>query len=247
MIKRLIKAYLAKRGYEIRRAKPKVPHLRQANHFTMQAALGRSRKRGVEVATVIDVGASDGRWSRDCLKFFPDANYLLVEAQRGHRDGLEIFKQDVPKGDYVLAAAGAAAGTIFFDASDLFGGVASDTPAEQNSIEVPVIALDEAIESKGLAGPYLLKLDTHGYELPILEGAKNLLSKASLVIIETYNFKLTSESLRYFEICAHMESLGFSPVENVDFMLRAKDGAFWQMDSFFIPSDSQVFKSNQFK
>lgn len=247
MIKRLIKSYLAKRGYEIRKARPKVPPLRQPSKFTMHSALERSKKRGVEVSTVIDVGASDGRWSRDCLKFFPDANYLLVEAQNGHREGLVAFKNEVPKGDFILAAAGSAAGSIFFDASDLFGGVASDAPIGDNSIEVPVVALDEVIETRGLEGPYLLKLDTHGFELPILEGAKNLLSNASLVIIETYNFKLTTDSLRYFEMCAYMDRLGFSPVENVDFMLRAKDGAFWQMDSFFIPSNSKVFKYNQFK
>lgn len=214
--------------------------------LTMDAALARCKNRGVKIGTVVDVGASNGSWTERCLKNFPDASYLLVEAQQPHQAALEEFIKGKPRVSYVIAAAGRTEGKIYFDASDLFGGLASETPLEGPSIEVPVIAIDKELARRNLKGPYAVKLDTHGFEVPILEGASSTLKNASLVIIETYNFKLTSSSLRYFEMCAYMKELGFLPIETVDIMRRDRDGALWQMDTFFIPATSDEFKSNTF-
>jgi FkbM family methyltransferase len=49
--------------------------------------------------------------------------------------------------------------------------VASETKLDQNCIEVPVVSIDSELERRKLDGPYLLKLDIHGFEVPILKGA----------------------------------------------------------------------------
>jgi hypothetical protein len=74
-----------------------------------------------------------------------------------------------------------------------------------------------------------------------LEGAQDALKQAELVIIETYNFQLNNDSLKYYQMCKYMEDLGFSSIEMVDSMLRLFDKSFWQMDTFFIPSNSKEF------
>lgn len=244
MLKKIIKKGLSKLGYQLQRKNNKPIITPGSNLYTMMAGLQRCFDRGVRIRTVIDVGASDGRWSKDCMKVFPDANYILVEAQDGHKSALEEFKHAYANVDYVLAAAGSEKGTIYFDAGDLYGGLASESPFEKNGIEVPVVSLDEQIEAMQANGPYLLKLDTHGFEIPILEGAMAIIRNAELIVIETYNFKLTKDSLRYWEMCAFMDNLGFSPIEHVDFMLRDFDKAFWQMDTFFIKSTSTAFNHN---
>jgi len=68
--------------------------------------------------------------------------------------------------------------------------------------------------------------------VPILEGARQTLKEANAVIIETYNFQIAKDSLRFWEMCSYMENLGFLPIDMADFMHRKKDGAFWQMDTF---------------
>ncbi len=245
MIKKIVKNLLRKSGYQIKKIDQKTIHIPK-NKFSMEEGFKRCLSRGLNIATVIDVGASDGRWSERLMKFYPDANYLLVEAQQGHLEGLKACKERNPKLDFVLAAAGRAAGKIYFDHNNLFGGLASDAPLAGNCIEVPVIPVDEEINKRKLQGPYLLKLDTHGYEIPILEGAKEVIQAAGLIIIEVYNFQLTKDSLKFWEMCAYMEKLGFSPVELVDPMLRKNDRAFWQMDLFFIPSKSPIFLNNTY-
>jgi len=241
MIKKLLRATLSRIGYEL------VNKNYQLNKkFTMEASLQRCLKRGIHVNTVIDVGASNGMWSKMCLNHFDQAKYLLIEAQQPHEKDLAAFKSQNSKIDYVLAAAGPRKGKIFFDTSSLLGGVASDTPLNENFVEVPVTTIDDEVRNRGLKPPFLIKLDTHGFEVPILEGALETLKNASLVIIETYNFKLREGSLRYHEMVAYMEKLGFSSIEIADLLLRSKDKSLWQMDTFFIRSDAKEFESVSF-
>jgi len=239
-MKKLVKFGLKKLGYKIQLI-PKIE-----SEFTMEGALQRCLNRGLEINTVIDVGASDGRWSRMCMNFLPKAKYLLIEAQEAHQAGLDKLKAENKNVDYALAAAGGKEGKIYFDNSGLFGGLASETPFENNCIEVPVITIDGEVERLQLQSPYLIKLDTHGFEIPILEGAMKTLKDAELIIIETYNYKLTNDSLKYYQMCDYMDKLGFSSIEMADFTLRLYDHSFWQMDTFFIPSRRNEFSYNSY-
>jgi FkbM family methyltransferase len=214
--------------------------------LSLHTALRRCIGRGQDVRTIIDVGASDGRWSMVARKFFPHARCLLIEAQEDHRKSLENIKMRMNGFEYIIAAAGDRNGTIFFDAGDLFGGLASSIPVGTHCISVPMVTVDEEVSRLNLSPPYLLKLDTHGFELPILEGAKNTLASASLVVIETYNFRLTDSSLKFHEMCTFMEGKGFSCIDLVEPMHRPGDQAFWQVDLLFIPSDNAVFSSNSY-
>jgi FkbM family methyltransferase len=241
MIRQAIDGVLGKLGYEIRRRRPELAAA------TMEGALLRAAARGVKVGTVIDVGASDGTWSRLCMKAFPEASYLLVEAQEPHRAALEAFAARHPRVAVVLAAAGARKGTIWFDNGDLFGGLASEVPLPGPCIEVPVTTIDAEVEARGLRPPYLVKLDTHGFEVPILEGARRTLADASLVVLEEYVQQLTSSSLRHVEMGRWMGEAGFRPVDVVDLTLREKDHSLWQMDVFYQPSAWAGFRDNAFE
>lgn len=214
--------------------------------LSFRAALKRCKDRGLQIETIIDVGASDGRWSLVARELFPNSFCLLIEAQEDHKSALEKLKERESRFDYVIAAAGDRKGSIFFNADDLFGGLASATPVGNHCVSVPMVTVDEEVSRRNLSPPFLLKLDTHGFEIPILDGAKNTLASASLVVIETYNFKLTVDSLKFHEMCAFMESKGFSCVDLVQPMHRPGDQAFWQMDLIFVPSDNAVFSSNSY-
>ncbi|MAP55644.1 FkbM family methyltransferase [Altibacter sp.] len=249
-MKKLVKKILRKAGYKVSKIEPRPPQKKvvsRGNPFSTREALQRCKQRNLPIQTVIDVGASDGRWSAECMAAYPDAHYFLVEAQQEHLHGLQQFAATHANASFVLAAAGKANGTIYFNNAELFGGIASETPFDEHSIEVPVISLDSEIEKRGLQPPFLLKLDTHGFEVPILEGAEQVISQANLIIIEAYNFNIESNSLCFWELCDYMQKLGFRPLEVVDLMAREYDGAFWQMDIFFIKKDDPTFRYIKYK
>ena len=167
--------------------------------LSLDAALSRFRARDIPIGTVIDIGASDGRWSLTVNKYFPNARYLLVEAQAAHEPALDLLKRTSGNIDYMIAAASDRSGTVYFESGDPFGGVASHTH-KRGMVEVPAVTVDELVQDRGLPSPYLLKLDTHGFEAPILEGAGATLKRTQLVVVETYNFRIGSESLLFHEM-----------------------------------------------
>lgn len=215
------------------------------NALSLQAALKRCKRRGLEVKSVIDVGASNGSWSIIIRNKFPNASFFLVEAQRLHEPALKKLKI-VYAGlfDYVICAAGDREGEIYFDSSDPFGGSASHVPLDKNYQPMPVKTIDGMMKEKGLIPPFLLKLDTHGFEVPIFEGARETLRRTELIIVETYNFELTPTTLRFHQICAWLEESGFRCIDLCEPMHRPGDGAFWQVDLFFVPASNRVFASN---
>lgn len=212
---------------------------------SLEGALGRHRD--IKIQTVVDIGASNGCWSERVLRFFPAANYLLVEAQKHvHGAGLNRLKERHPNIDYVLAAAGPRQGTIHFDGADPFGGQASDTPYPAHNIEVPVTTIDLELARRGWPGPFLLKLDTHGFEVPIFEGATQTLAHTNLIIVEVYNFQLMEGCLRFHEMCAFLEQRGFRCLDIFDLMHRPGDQALWQMDMLFAPKSRPEFQRSTY-
>lgn len=241
MIKKILKKGLEKLGYKIQRIDYK-------SDLAMFDALKRCIIRGLNIKTVIDIGASDGRWSMECLKYLPSAQYLLIEPQEANQVELEKLQRERKNVDFILAAAGDRDGKIFFlETAYLLGGLASETPFENNCVEVPVVKLDSEIVKRKLEGPYLIKMDTHGFEIPIIEGALETLKQAELVIIETYNYQLTNDSLKFYQMCDYMGKKGFSPIDTADLIRRKYDDSFWQADIFFIPTSREEFKYNSYE
>ena len=220
----------------------KAPHIKNSR-LNMGDGLYRAAEHGIEVGTIIDVGASDGKWSKMALKRFSSANVLAFEPLEERRGDLEKVKSTCHGFDFVLAVAGDSQGeTRLHVASDLDGSGVCESEGDQ-SRKVPMTTIDHEVRTRGLPGPYLIKLDTHGFELPILDGAVETIRQSNLIIIEVYNFKLNERCLRFHEMCEHMESLGFRCYDLVDPLLRARDKALWQMDMFFAPVETGIFEN----
>lgn len=213
---------------------------------SLQAAFERLSRRPVAVNTVIDIGASDGRWSEKIRRYYPAAYYMLVDVNPIHKAALDQFKHRYPNSDYLIAAAGNEDGTgNFAFGDDPLGGVVT-AGAWQGTVEVPMAKIDTLVSQRVLQPPFLIKLDTHGYEVPILEGAASALSQTNMIVMETYNFQILPNSLRFYEMCGYMEARGFRPVDIIEPDHRPRDGALWQFDLLFIRSDRPEFAIGSF-
>jgi FkbM family methyltransferase len=219
-----------------------------ADLFSFDPVFQRLADRQIDIGTIIDVGASNSCWSERVIKYFPKAHYLLVEAQQAHEEGLKAFVKRFPgQAEYVLAAAGGTEGELYFNNENLFGGIASSEPFSHHNICVPAIRLDEEVKRRGLKGPFFLKLDTHGYEVPILEGYGSLLSETNLLLVETYNFRLARETgLFFYEFCKLMAEKGFRCIDMLEPLHRPNDNLFWQVDLIFARSDRPEFSYTGF-
>ena len=213
---------------------------KSADLFQMSSAFRRTVRHKFEIRTVIDIGASNGKWSLEAMKEFKDASFFAIEPLRERSKALEDCKRNHQRFDYELCAAGESNGDVTLNVmGDLDGSTVDGEGGEQRV--VPVKAVDAIVSSKNLKGPFLLKFDTHGYEIPILNGAVETISKTNVVIMEVYNYHITEHALLFYQMCSYMENLGFRCYDLVAPSLRLYDDTFWQMDIFFCKKEAPMF------
>lgn len=217
---------------------------------SMRGGLARAAGRRTEVGTIIDVGASDGRWSRMASEFFPRARFLMIEAQTLHAGALRRTCAALPDAEFEPVAAGPRDGVIHFDSQDPFGGVASEAPTGAADALLPMRSIDSLVAQRSLRPPFLIKLDTHGFETPILAGAAQAMTRTQLLIVEAYNFNLNPADpgcLRFHELCAWVEQRGLRCIDICDVSRRPADRVLWQMDLFFAPASGRAFECRDYR
>lgn len=142
-------------------------------------------KRMAPVATVVDVGVWKG--TPELYEAFPEAYLVMVEPLVEHEGDLDEWLSN-RSGEKHLMAAGPSVGEIdfYFRPS-----------APQASSAVRKIGLSEEefevrkIHSQTLDGiqgdwpkPYLIKIDTDGFELGVIQGATETLKSTNWVVAE---------------------------------------------------------------
>jgi FkbM family methyltransferase len=215
---------------------------RKADTFDMDACIKRIHDHGIKIDNIIDIGGSNGVWSIRAMKIFPSASFVSIEPLMERKQSLVRLAEKYPNFSFELCAAGEADGSkaVLNISDDLDGSTINGQGGE--SRQVPVKTIDTIVSERNLTGTFLLKFDTHGYELPILKGAKHTIDKTSIIIMEAYNFQISDSAIRFHEMCAYMESLGFRCYDIADPMLRDYDKTFWQIDLFFCRKEEIFFK-----
>jgi hypothetical protein len=110
-----------------------------------------------------------------------------------------------------------------------------------NGTIVDTAMIDTLVEKYQLKPPFLIKLDTHGFEAPTLEGCSAIWKSVNVFAIEAYNFRINENALKFFELCAYMDERGYSTVDMSGIGSRKHDSSLWQMDLYFRPSKSKEF------
>ena len=209
---------------------------------TLAGFLERLPRYRIDFTTVIDVGASNGMWTREMIARFPDRDYFLVEARTEHEPALKALVAERSRVRYAICAAADQPGDVHFHAGDLFGGLAAHQPFSEHDIVVPARTLDEIAATHRLKPPFFIKLDTHGFEEQILAGGASVLAQTSLAVIEAYNHRMGFANLLFNELCTHMANRGFRCIDLFDPLYRPHDGAFWQADMAFARADWPGFQ-----
>jgi FkbM family methyltransferase len=235
----IVKKILEKLGYAISRSQgnntPESP---------MSEGLKRMKDLHINPSSIVDIGAAAGTWTEKALRYWPNAKYNLVEPLEERRTSLLQLKSVHPNLNIHIAVAGAETGEIGFNVSSDLDGSGIYDSNNRDARSVPMVTIDEIVGSEDCE--IAIKLDTHGFEVPILAGALNTLSRTSLLIIEVYGFHISPTCLLFHELSSLLDRKGFRLIDIVDIMRRPGDQAFWQCDAFYIRKDHSVFKNNGF-
>ncbi len=213
----------------------------------MKSVLERFPARARNIRSVIDIGASTGRWSAMAMPLFPNARFIGIDPLVEREPDLKRLKQREPRFDYELCVAGEEADGMVDMAvgDDLDGSTVGGSDGKVR--RVPSHSVDRLVEMKACSGPFMLKFDTHGFEVPILNGAAKTLEQTDYIVMEVYNYRHTGGTLLFHEMCTLLEGRGFRCFNMADPLQRPLDHALWQMDFFFARKDDEVFRHDSYR
>lgn len=218
------------------------------------AFFAATRRRGLEVGTVIDVGVGNGTdW---LMRAFPATYTVLVEPNEDFRPAIDDILAQRP-GEAHFFASGAAPGEARFHlnaktptSSSLLA--ASDEQraekdrrgwaADTREMVVPVRRLD-SLERSAWPKPYLLKLDVEGFELEVLKGAGALLADTALIVAEIGVAQRHAAEPSFAEVIAAMDGHGFALFDIVGLTQFGRDGRLAFIDGVFVPKDSPLARA----
>lgn len=250
-MKKIIKSFFRLFGMEVHKAGPTVPvqqPMLKQNVDSMEAGMLRAKnKSGVNATAIIDLGAAEGTWTIKAEKLWPSADFILFEPLEERQNDLNALSKRNPKIRPVFAAAGNKKGTVkFLVSDDLDGSGIYDAEKDGGNREVSLTTIDDEMKRLNISGPFIIKFDTHGFEVPILDGAVETLKKTQLVIMECYGFRIAENCLLFPEMCLHMERLGFRLADIINVKRRPGDELFWQCDAFFMPVSNASFSKTSY-
>jgi FkbM family methyltransferase len=208
--------------------------------MTMEGMLQKLSCR-VAPASIVDIGAARGEWTRLAKRVFPHSRVLMIEPLTENASALQRTASECDHVEFTIVAVGDKEQEITFHVTDDLDGSGVYADPGPSSRRIWQTTLDVLVSKHGLHGPLLIKFDTHGYEMPILTGAKRVLESVQCVVMECYNYPVSPTAIPFWEMCARMSDLGFRVADFADPLFRPRDGALWQFDLSFLREDHPLF------
>ena len=146
---------------------------------------------GYRPTTVFDVGANVGDASAACLARFPEAAIVAFEpvAETFERLRGRFADDDRVRCLHLALGAERATASIVTHESAVLSSLAADALVREvagtTTETVTVDTVDAVSESCGVGHVNLLKIDTEGYDLEVLKGARRMLEREAIDLIET--------------------------------------------------------------
>ncbi len=168
---------------------------------------------GFEPRTILDIGAQVGDFYRESKEVWPDSQIMMIEATQECEPHLKKTG-----GNYLIAVLSDSKKTIPFYKTRLAETNTGNSVykeltsaySDENLIveERNTYTLDELYD--GYTETFdLIKLDTQGSEIDIMNGGSRLIKNTSVIIVEVSHVQYNEKAPLVDEVGEYMESVGF--------------------------------------
>ena len=216
----------------------------------MFQSLRNLKSFGYSPKSIIDAGAYVGDWTRQVVGIFPEAHYLMLEAQPGKRNKLEevvnSYKETKIELEIGLLGAKNEDNMPFYLMETGSSILSEKTTYPRELTHLSMTKLDDIVEEKKLAGPFLLKLDVQGYELEVLKGAVSVLKSTDFVLMEASVIEYNEGAPLIGEMITYMSKLGYVIYDITDFRRKLPEKLLFQVDILFCREDHPVRQLRDF-
>lgn len=189
---------------------------------------------------IIDVGANHGTWTRETLKYFPDAYYTLIEPQEWLKPSLQDILDSNSKVKFNAVGAGDKSGSFMFTIVDRDDSCSFRYTEEEaiaggfKRVEIPIVTLNEVVaQNTTLPFPDLVKIDAEGLDINVLEGASNLMGKTEVFLVEAAMFCKEFDN-NLLKMVDYMDKKGYTLFEITDLNRPFTIEVLWLVELAFI-------------
>jgi FkbM family methyltransferase len=174
------------------------------------------RDMGINPNTILDIGAHTGQFHSWAKRVWPDVGIFMIEANKLHESTLDRLA--MVNGDkYLITALGDEEREVtFYTRSDKPHTEGNSYYKEAGWWDIPQLIQETKVNLQKLDNIFedeavfeLIKIDTQGSELDILKGGKELISKASVVVLEVSLIEYNEGAPTSEELTDYMNSIGF--------------------------------------
>jgi FkbM family methyltransferase len=183
---------------------------------------------------ILDIGANLGQFHTEAQQTFPDSYIFSIEAS----NECELALKQITKNYYIGLLAKDNTEYDFYSrkneptctGNSIYRELTHFYADDQlDIIKKNGIKLDDLF--KGDSEFDLIKIDTQGSELDIIEGGINLCLKAKGILLEVSLTQYNENAPLYDEVVSYMENIGFIKTEILD---EAHNNGSHQQDILFI-------------
>ena len=174
------------------------------------------RDMGINPNAILDIGAHTGQFHSWAKRVWPDAGIFMIEANKLHEAALDRLA--MMNGDrYLITALGDEEREVtFYTRSDKPHTEGNSYYKESAWWDIPQLIQKSKVKLQKLDNIFeddavfeLIKIDTQGSELDILKGGEELISKATIVVLEIALIEYNEGAPTSEELTSYMNSIGF--------------------------------------
>jgi hypothetical protein len=197
------------------------PHEKRFNHY---------KNININFKSVLDIGAYEGQWSRLFTSIYPDANILMIEANKEKEKILKeignyrialLGEKDNETVDYYKCLNGVPTGNGIYPENTEY----EFKPEKRRTITLPTFLGSE----KGFD---LIKMDVQGSELNIIKGALPIIKKTKYLLLELQTYPYNKGAPQIEEVISYLHGLNFGFIDLFDLMYS--NNHLIQVDGLFI-------------
>lgn len=222
--------------------------------MSLEGALSQLKVAGFEPRTILDVGAALGHWTAAAAKVFPSATFLMFEPLKAEFEPfLKHFMNANRDLDCraIYSAVSGENGEVMMNVHDDWtsSSLLKETEGKQvdgNERIVPCCRLSDTIAMQACDPPFLLKVDTQGNELAVLNGCGNLLDQCEVIILETSFFPFFKSGPLFHEVVEYMKERGFIIHDIITLHYKLLDDSLAQADVLFVNEKSKLHETVEF-
>lgn len=187
--------------------------------------------RNVDIKSVLDIGAHEGYWSQLFQHYFPDADILMIEANKDKEEKLKqlgnykialLSDKDDKEVNYYKSIDQYTTGNTIYKENNI---ISTFVPEKAKTITLPTLLGSNK-------GYDLIKMDVQGSELDIIKGAIPIIKDTKFLILELSVLEYNQGAPLIGKVIEELNKLDFAMMDILDFT-HSSDTYLVQIDALF--------------